>query len=684
MSIHIKNLYNAESSRHLAPYYELILSRRAEIVDWFYRKLDQHELHVLAELSDAERARLVVSQVAYLEQIFSPDLTEPEHREMASRIGEIHDAVSLSPVSLLHAFKIYQQSIFRYVPEIQADVQATAVLQQRLENDLAWQLIVYWRAEGRRTKMFSELTELIETQMNVADVLQQFSQGLLNRKIALCGISLFNLQKENVPELEFSAGEFSGAILLEPDDGGRSAMTNMLFEVRQTMQPVWLSRASVSMTSLSASMVRSMAVLPVFRDHGTVDRLLVLCARFPNYFGAEEKRFFFTLLAHELAIRLNQLQQYSGMPHRLQEPEREHYLELLRNNRIEMVFQPIVDASNRQIVKFEALARLVDDDGRLIAPGLFLPALGTRHLLELFLSGLQQACAVLRQRPAEQNYGVSVNLPTEAFEYPAILNRIMAVIEQYAVDPGDITLEILESSLNTGEAAAHVQRLKSSGVRIALDDVGSGESSLLRLKMLAINEIKIDQSLTKDLCAEPDKLAVVHMLMRLATQLGVHCVVEGVENDIILDMVKTLGGASIQGYAVSHPIRSGDVHAWVAEYTRTRGIEESGDSLPGSLHAWYARHLSRSLLILDAFPDNVDLIALHQASDACSCPLTAFLAKQNLQDSPVAWLHQRWHELVQELARLEPSRRANVEAIKQELMLVTRGIGTAITKEIHY
>ncbi len=661
--------YHTANSTGLSKYRDLIVARRAEIVCHFYHELSKRGLLILDELPAVERAHLVSSQVAYLEQMALPDLPEIEHRAIASKVGEIYNLVSVSPASLVDASQIYVQSILHHLPEMQTDAQSLLSLQQRFESNLSCQLNAFWHIADQRIKILSEIGQHLELKANVADLMQQFVATAFEGKKTLCGVSLFNVQNAGSPALEYGEGEFSGTVLLD--------QYSTLFNVQHTLQPAWLSRIPMGKIGLSTPKKGAIAALPIFRDHGTVDRILVLCSHYPNYFGAEDKRLFFMLLTHELAMSLNRLRQTSGL-HCPTKPERAHYLDIFKQNRIEMVFQPIVNVAHREIVKFEALARLVDDDGRLIAPGLFLPAFGARHLLDLFLGGLGQACAFIRKRPAGQRYGVSVNLPVESFEYPAILDKIMGVINEYAIDPGDITLEVLESSVNTDTAVSHLHRLRNSGLRIALDDVGSGESSLLRLNMIDVDEIKIDQFLCRNLCSEPHKLTVVFMLIQLAAQRGMHCVVEGVENDTILDMVKTLGGASIQGYGICRPIRIADALAWVDQFVKKRADEPASGGSPASLHGWYAKHLSRLMLMLNAIPNNLDLIGLERAGDANRCPLAVILAAQNMQDTPIYRSHKRWHDIVHEISQLKPDQLTQLDALKKELVQVTADIGETI------
>ena len=273
-----------------------------------------------------------------------------------------------------------------------------------------------------------------------------------------------------------------------------------------------------------------------------------------------------------------------------------------------MWYQPVVNPDTHRIVKAEALARLRDGD-HLISPYFFLPAFGSTQLLTLFEKGLQQVHKDAQHWAAEKSFppALSINLPPEAFQHPAFLQKIAHWGATHLLQhdhPGDgtepvqITLDIQESdALDEAGAQEQILLLRNAGFRIALDDVGSGESSLNRLRTLSIDEIKISQSFIGALAKNPDMIDFVIILANLAKDLNMGCVAEGAENDAIADMLASIAGLSLQGHLYAKPMPAAELAGWVTEYQ-----QKKEPAHPHTLHGWLAKcmvitHIVRSSLL---------------------------------------------------------------------------------------
>ncbi|MCE5388751.1 MAG: diguanylate cyclase, partial [Acidithiobacillus sp.] len=168
---------------------------------------------------------------------------------------------------------------------------------------------------------------------------------------------------------------------------------------------------------------------------------------------------------------------------------------LLQEGGLEIWYQPILDNRARKVVGVEALARLREENGKLWSPAEFLPQLQNPDLFTLSKKVMDQALADLPLLEAQGwSLWVSVNVDPHSIS-DACVQWVREVVAQGGIDPSRITLEILEGSdfLEQQNVLEHLLELKNLGVRLALDDIGSAYSSLLRLKDLPIDEIKLDQ-----------------------------------------------------------------------------------------------------------------------------------------------------------------------------------------------
>jgi diguanylate cyclase (GGDEF)-like protein/PAS domain S-box-containing protein len=227
---------------------------------------------------------------------------------------------------------------------------------------------------------------------------------------------------------------------------------------------------------------------------------------------------------------------------------------LLRDGNLIVYYQPIMDNFTREVVGLEALARL-NDNGTIISPYNFLPMLNEKDLLYLSNEMLQKAFKEISEigKPAEKLW-ISVNIDPKFIseEYLSSLKKIL----ESGCEPSKIVLEILETGdfLGRDNAIKSIKTMKSYGVKVALDDVGSAYSSLMRLKELPVDKIKLDQFFVRTLEENPHDIHFVQSILELAEQKKVNLVVEGVETEDILDALSVMDVHQLQGYAIAMPM----------------------------------------------------------------------------------------------------------------------------------
>lgn len=316
---------------------------------------------------------------------------------------------------------------------------------------------------------------------------------------------------------------------------------------------------------------------------------------------------------------------------------------LLAEGRLEVWYQPILDNRMRKVVGLEALARLRDNDGRILIPGEFLPHLATVDLTDLSRLVLTQALADLAILDTRGwSLWVSFNVTPETFsrQYVPCLQGIIAAS---GIDPSRITLEILEGGdfLERDTALSVLHEIKDLGIRLALDDVGSAYASLLRLKELPVDEIKLDQGFISTLEERPQDLHFVGAIQDLAAGMGVDLVVEGVETDDILDAVTAMGVTFLQGNAIAKPMQLVQLQAFLDHPPSHHRQHPTG--LLGLYAAQFTHHNTLKKTIQQS-PRLMDFAAL---VDATTCPIHDDLHRLGADDGgPLDQLHREYHRAI--------------------------------------
>lgn len=251
-----------------------------------------------------------------------------------------------------------------------------------------------------------------------------------------------------------------------------------------------------------------------------------------------------------------------------QNNERQHIQGLLREGQLILQYQPVLDLREGQIVGVEALARL-DSADKAISPGDFLPFLvqdDQWRLTELVLAQI----AIDWQSWSESGIEiwVSVNISPSFLASAETLKRLQKLLDDCQVPPRSLILEILESEeLRSLESCAKsIRILQNQGYRVGLDDVGTGYASLLYLKELPVDEIKIDQAFVLHIGENPNDLHFLRAMLDIGISQGVEIIVEGVENQSILNVLRLMQAPMIQGYAVARPMCSKDLLLWLSTH----------------------------------------------------------------------------------------------------------------------
>ncbi len=646
--------YGSAASDAFSRVHSAVRTNRRSIASYFYAHLDNEGKSLLSLLSEPELAHLHERQMDYLENLLSPRLTGQQHREMAKAAGIRHDAVSLDPNSLVESYKIYREALMRHLGSLLHKAPALIkFIDDRLNYDMAWQLMGYAEAHEQRQAFLLDLGTRIQYSLNQSDLLSVILSRLVEGVPGITGALVAALTAEGHLVTE----KTNGLVLHTDTESSVNSGYDALFRAARNEHPIWINTLvdDTSLGSLASERgIRSYASLPIPLHANSREMILVVYSKWPGYFLSRGKQFFFQSLAREMGVQIERVSgnhQHEFSPQTLY--ERQFHRRLLEARKVEMHFQPITGSDGLTLKKFESVARLRDQD-RLISPYEFLGAFGSNQLVMLFEQGIEQMCSTLLEVQTRHgdHIGASINLPKEVLDQPGTLNYMHEVVQETGLAPSSITLEILEFGiLDEQQALDTIEELRTHGYRFAMDDLGSGESSLLRMKNLLFDEVKIDQGFVRPLVDQLQHLDYVDTLLRLAQNLKLDCVVEGIEDEIILDIIQSLGGVQLQGYGISRPLPRDRFLEWVARNQASCHPEDVSSSIhiPTTLHGWYARHLRRARLILDAFPNNPDLVNLEVAAYYENCQMTHQLVEAGLDSHPIFHAHKNFHDAVNEM-----------------------------------
>lgn len=230
----------------------------------------------------------------------------------------------------------------------------------------------------------------------------------------------------------------------------------------------------------------------------------------------------------------------------------------LSNNEFELHYQPKINLNTGQISGMEALLRWTNAELGQVSPAQFISLTEeTRLIIPIGHWVLETACqqANVWKKQGLPPIAISVNLSMIQFTHPLLVSDIKNVLDETGVDPTLLELEITETVLmkDTALAVSILNKLSGLGIKISIDDFGTGFSSLNYLKNLPIDFLKIDQTFVKDL-DEPTNAAITKTIVALAQSLKMKTIAEGVETEAQKDFLRELQCDEAQGYLFSKPL----------------------------------------------------------------------------------------------------------------------------------
>nr|WP_309684625.1 bifunctional diguanylate cyclase/phosphodiesterase [Armatimonas sp.] len=245
----------------------------------------------------------------------------------------------------------------------------------------------------------------------------------------------------------------------------------------------------------------------------------------------------------------------------------------LETEEIHPYFQPIIDLETGQVLKLEALARWKHPERGFIPPTEFIPiAEETGLILPLGLHVLRQSCQTVRHwHQLGLPVGVSVNVSALQLKDPHFLDSLHRVLTQTGIPPASLTLEITETVLmsNNINNLRLLEDLTGKGIQLAIDDFGTGYSSMAYLSELPVQTLKIDcmfvQQLADDSRQKRGSKAIIRAVVALARSQQMQVTAEGIETELQLQQLRSLGCDFGQGYYFARPLCFEDATAFLLQ-----------------------------------------------------------------------------------------------------------------------
>lgn len=231
----------------------------------------------------------------------------------------------------------------------------------------------------------------------------------------------------------------------------------------------------------------------------------------------------------------------------------------VRNNELTVYYQPQYDAVTNKLVSAEALVRRKLPDGSIALPGSFIPAAEeTDLIMEIDWNVLEQVCRFLKRRidSGRRYVPVAVNFSRRHISETGFLEKLCRTVDGYGIPRNLIEVEITESAMMDGayDIVSFVDSIRKESFSVAIDDFGSGFSSLSLVKDISANILKIDRSLLSGNCENEKERIVLESIFDFAHRLKLTTIAEGVETREQLGFLRTCGCQLIQGFLFAKPM----------------------------------------------------------------------------------------------------------------------------------
>ena len=228
----------------------------------------------------------------------------------------------------------------------------------------------------------------------------------------------------------------------------------------------------------------------------------------------------------------------------------------VENNTVELFLQPLIDARSEKLIGAEALARIRDDDGKIVPPGEFIKIAEKNGRINMLGEQIfEKTCKFIKDNNIQEKglSWINVNLSPIQLLRRDLNERFSSIVRKYDVDASFIHLEVTEEAMiDPSLLENQMSVMGASGFQFSLDDFGSGFSNFTRLKSCPFKNVKFDMSIVWDYIKNQDK--ILPALVKTFKEMNFTVTAEGVETRETVDSLKAVGCDYLQGYYFSKPV----------------------------------------------------------------------------------------------------------------------------------
>jgi two-component system CheB/CheR fusion protein len=326
-------------------------------------------------------------------------------------------------------------------------------------------------------------------------------------------------------------------------------------EVAMTAERLLRSLSTSYLLGKNECFISASIGISMFPEDATDNTSLLRNADAAMYRAKDQGKNAFQFFTHELAAQANErLDMESGLRRAIEQGE------------LVLEYQPQVNLGSNAVAGVEALVRW-RRDGHVVSPGVFIPIAEQSHLIVAIDEWVvAEAC---RQIVAWDEAGlpelrISVNISPRHFRKSDMVSELIRIITEHGVAPYRLCLEITEGVLMDIERAQRMlSELVAFGLRVSVDDFGTGFSSLSYLKRFPIHELKIDRSFIDGIARDANDRAIASTIIALANNLGMNVIAEGIESGDQHSELTVLGCGHGQGYHFARPMPANKLFDWL-------------------------------------------------------------------------------------------------------------------------
>ncbi len=659
--------YGSESQDILSRHQDHVHAAILDFVEAFMAQGDSDPeiQRILASQDEEGRQRIAQAQAAHLTFLMTPERTREELSSRAKIIGKIHALNGVDGAMLAQTMALYRRLLSERLSQTVLTARDRYRLllanEVRLQDDLQEELRA---STDTMSLFFSSLSASMPEPGALWTDVREKETSLIGSLPGIQCVFLMRLDSQGTFIVESSAGDHGreGALIMQdrryaatadPNDPRGQGLIGHAWrsrEIQRTSNYPGDSRLRYWQEIVRPLGIRSGISIPVRAADGSPQAVLSLYGAYPNQFDSH----WMLQFSRGLAQRWERLWALSRAPvSAIPETRALEYRQEIFSGGLSMFMQPVVNLITGKVVKVEALARLIRPGGEIVPPGLFLPSLGDAELDRLFREGLDQALGWLARWDAQDlRLDISLNLPPGTLRDSDCPVWVEEALQRHGIKPDRLTLELLENSEIDGKTMDQaIDRLIDIGVKLSMDDLGSGFSSLQRLVTLPFDSIKVDQGLLKRIRTAPlHTISMIGTIVRMGQDFERDVVVEGLEDVAMVEAAAILGAPYGQGYSLARPMPATQIPAWLEAFHLPIAPGGITTALGGlSFHRW--THASGAETRLPPLE---------------TCPLTQFFSRMGDSAAEGAQIHAKVHESGQRDISIKDLTLWLVEQIRKE------------------